>query len=204
MENIKDIIDKIYNQILLNIDKRIILLRNKQVIQWIFDDLTFLSLYVGTNKNNEDEWGRNLLKVFNPKLKVNKQWTHAIGEQLCRELILLDGFEYSNPCKKDHYKPDVEDNNYIWEVKTQTYYTSGTAGEKILGCPFKYAEVPKLYCKPLKILCIGGAEKICRNSYGNLKGIKNTKIKQKFIDFFKSQCIEFIGATDILKLLITN
>jgi hypothetical protein len=32
----------------------------------------------------------------------------------------------------------------------KTLYTSGTAGEKILGCPFKYAEIPDhLYGKPL-------------------------------------------------------
>jgi hypothetical protein len=58
------------------------------------------------------------------------------------------------------------------EVKCGTYYTNGTAHEKILGCPFKYADIPILYSKPLKIVCIGGAEKICREQYGNLSGEK--------------------------------
>ena len=87
----------------------------------------------------------------------------------------------------------------ILEVKTQTFYTSGTAGEKILGCPFKYSEVPDLWGKPLKIICLGGAEDICRRQYGNLPGEKCSPQKKKFLDFFKENRIEYIAATDILK-----
>jgi hypothetical protein len=86
------------------------------------------------------------------------------------------------------------------EVKTETYYTTGTAGEKILGCPFKYAEVPIWYGKPLRILCLGGAEKACREEYGNL-GDKGSPQKKKFLEFFKENQIEYVGATDLLSLL---
>ena len=79
-----------------------------------------------------------------------------------------------------------------------------TAGEKILGSPFKYADIPQLYGKPLKILCMGGAEKVCRESYGNLPGEKTSAQKQKILECFREIGIEYIGATDILKLLVVS
>jgi len=109
--------------------------------------------------------------------------------------------EFYKPINKHHYQPDTEVDDAIWEAKANTFFTEGTAGEKILGCPFKYAEIPDLYGKPLKILCMGGAERLCREKYGNLPGHKCSKQKQKFIDFFRENNIEFIGATDILNTI---
>jgi hypothetical protein len=117
-------------------------------------------------------------------------------------LYLLLGKKVSKPFKKEHYLPDLEVDDAVIEAKTQTYYTGGTAGEKILGCPFKYSEVPDLYSKPLKIICIGGAELICRENYGNLAGEKCSPQKKKFVHFFKENQIEFMGATDILRSIV--
>jgi hypothetical protein len=86
----------------------------------------------------------------------------------------------------------------VIEVKTETYFTEGTAGEKILGVPFKYRKIPMLYSKPLQILCIGGAEKASREQYGNLPGPIVSSDDTVWFDFYKSQQIEFIGATDLL------
>ena len=97
---------------------------------------------------------------------------------------------------------DYEVDDALLEVKTQTYHTSGTAGEKILGSPFKYAEIPELYSKPLRIVCIGGAERICREQYGNLVGPKCSIQKKRFIDFYKENNIEYVGATEILKAFV--
>ena len=96
--------------------------------------------------------------------------------------------------------PDLETDDYIVEVKTQTYFTSGTAGEKILGTPFKYRNVPVLYKKPLLIMCIGGAEKMCKENYGILCKNKDER-SSEFLDFFKSMGVEYIGITDILKTI---
>ena len=101
--------------------------------------------------------------------------------------------------KQDNFKVGAIIEDAIVEVKTGTFYTSGTAGEKILGCPFKYAEIPELYGKPLKILCLGCAEKVCRESYGNLPGAKCSPQKKAFLDFFRAQGIEYIGASDVLR-----
>lgn len=191
-------------------DSRIVLLRIREVIMWLFADLSFLPPIEKKNKSNdipkykvlEDKWGQAIMKIRRPDLKLDKQWTNKFGEHICEEIYTLLGKNVSKPVKKNHYQPDHEIDNAIIESKTGTFYTGGTAGEKILGCAFKYSEIPDLYSKPLKILCMGGAEKICREQYGNLDGSKCSIQKRKFLDFYKGIGIEYIGATDILKQLI--
>jgi hypothetical protein len=203
-------IDRICAYISSNMNPLIVLLRNKEVIQWIFGDLSFLPSFEKKNKTVdeskyklfEDKWGQNTLKLIRPDLKLDKQWTNRFGEYLCEEIYTLMGKNVSKPTKKEHYQPDCEIDTNIIEVKTGTFHTSGTAGEKILGCPFKYAEIPDLYSKPLTILCIGGAEKVCREQYGNLVGSKCSIQKRRFLDFFKENNIEYIGATDVLLSLL--
>jgi len=204
-------IDQVCAYILSNTNPKIILLRRKEVVQWIFGDLSFLPCIEKKNKTVdetkykllEDKWDKNTLKIIRPDLKLDKQWTNRFGEYLCQEIYILMGKDVSKPMKKEHYQPDCEIDTNIIEVKTGTFHTSGTAGEKILGCPFKYAEIPDLYSKPLTILCIGGAEKVCREQYGNLVGIKCSIQKKRFLDFFKENKIEYIGATDVLTSLLS-
>ena len=188
----------------------LVLLRQKQVIQWLFGDLSFLPEIQKKNKTTdektykvlEDKWGQDMLRIRRPDLKLDKQWTNKFGEHLCEEIFTLLGKQVTKPVNKQHYQPDAEVDDAILEAKAQTFFTSGTAGEKILGSPFKYAEVPQLYGKPLKILCMGGAEKVCRESYGNLPGEKSSAQKQKILECFREIGIEYIGATDILKSLV--
>lgn len=189
-----------------NTDTQIILLRNKEVIQWLYGDLSFLPAIEKKNKTAdeakykilEDKWGQETLRIRRPDLKLDKQWTNKFGEHLVEEIYLLSGKVVSKPTKKEHYQPDSEVDDAILEAKAGTFHTGGTAGEKILGCPFKYAEIPDLYGKPLKIVCMGGAERVCRESYGNLPGAKCTAQKKRFLDFFRENRIEYIGASDIL------
>jgi len=204
-------IDKVTKLISSTRDKRIVMLRNKEVIQWLVDDLSFLPSIEKTKnkskdelryKNLEDEWGRQVLKSRRPDLKLDKQWTNKFGEYIAEELYILNKTSVLKPVKKNNYQPDLETDSAIIEVKTGTYFTSGTAGEKILGCPFKYCEIPDIYSKPLIILCIGGAEKMCREQYGNLAGEKCSKQKKKFLSFFKRNRIEYKGATELLQSII--
>jgi hypothetical protein len=202
-------IKKVCEYIASNTNNNIILLRKKEVIQWLFGDLSFLPPIEKKNKTSdevkykvfEDKWGQEILKIRRPDLKLDKQWTNKFGEHICEEIYFLLGKSVSKPIKKEHYQPDSEVDDAIIEAKAGTFHTAGTAGEKILGCPFKYAEIPDLYGKPLKILCMGGAEKVCRESYGNLPGAKCSKQKKKFLDFFRENRIEYIGASDILRSL---
>jgi hypothetical protein len=188
---------------------KIVLLRQEEVVEWLFGDLSFLPEIEKKNKTqdtkklkiHEDNWGRAIMKLRRPDLSFDKQWTNKFGEYLAEELYTLLGKDVSIPVKKNCHQPDLEIDDFIVEAKSETYFTTGTAGEKILGCPFKYAEVPILYNKPLKIICIGGAEKVCIEEYGNLSDLKCTPQKKKFLDFFRENGIEYIGATDILKAL---
>jgi hypothetical protein len=202
ISNFMEFISKIENT-------QIVLLRQKTVVQWLHGDLSFLPHFEKKNKTTdeakykilEDKWGQQMLKLRRPDLKLDKQWTNKFGEHICEELYTLLGKVVSKPLKKQHYQPDSEVDDAIIEAKAQTFYTSGTAGEKILGCPFKYSEIPDLYSKPLKILCMGGAEKICRETYGNLPGVKCTPQKQKFLDFFRQNNIEYIAASHLITSL---
>lgn len=192
-----------------NTQEGIVLLRQKEVVQWLFGDLSFLSEIEKKNKTAdkakykvlEDAWGREVMKKRRPDLPMEQQWTNVFGEYICEEMYTLLGKVVSKPDVKDGFKPDREVDDAIIEAKTQTFHTSGTAGEKILGCPFKYAQIPDLYGKPMKIVCLGGAEKVCRESYGNLDGAKCSAQKMKFLNFFRENGIEYIGASDILRKL---
>lgn len=209
-QEMQELIENVCKMIASNSAAGIVLLRQKQVIQWLFGDLSFLPEIQKKNKTTdekiykvlEDKWGQDMLRVRRPDLKLDKQWTNKFGEHLCEEIFTLIGKQVSKPVNKQHYQPDAEVDDAILEAKAQTFFTSGTAGEKILGSPFKYAEVPQLYGKPLKILCMGGAEKVCRESYGNLPGEKTSAQKQKILECFREIGIEYIGATDILKSLV--
>jgi hypothetical protein len=202
-------IEKFYEFVSKIENSEIVLLRRKEVIQWLFGDLSFLPEIEKKNKKSdeeqkkilEDRWGRAMMKKVRPDLKLEKQWTNLFGELITKELYILQGKVPKKPEKKGRHQPDLEVDVEIIEAKAQTFFTSGTAGEKILGCPFKYADIPDLYGKPLKILCMGGAEKVCRENYGNLPGVTCSPQKKKFLDFFRENRIEYIGASDILRSL---
>lgn len=203
------IIDKVYKHVESNKDANITLLRNKEVICWLFGDLSFLQPIEKKNKTSdckkykllEDKWGRDVMKKRRHDLTLDGQWTNLFGEYICEELFALSGKTCSKPIKKNHYQPDYEVDDAIIEAKAGTFNTTGTASEKILGTPFKYAEIPALYSKPLKIVCIGNAEKECREKFGNLPGERCSAQKKIFLDFYTKMGIEYIGATDILKSL---
>lgn len=182
-------IDNITNKI-ININKvknlNLTLLINKDIIKWLYN-CEIIKNNTKYNKIIEDNWGRAIMKTRRPDLKLNKQWTNKLGEHLCEELFQLKDIIINKPQSKNGYIPDFETPNEIIEVKTGTYYTSGTASEKILGCPFKYCEVPQLYNKPLVIVCVGGAEYACKKQYKILYESSISQQKQKFIDFFQSK-----------------
>ena len=48
-------------------------------------------------------------------------------------------------------------------------------------------------------MCIGGAEKICREYYGVLPGNKCSAKKQEILEVFRQIQITYVGATDVLR-----
>lgn len=196
---------KIWQKIQSCKDPRVRFLRNITVLQWLCGDLSFLPPIEKKNKTNdikkykvlEDEWGRDILRQMRPDLTPEKQWTGPFGQHLCEEIYILLGKKCTKPLKKEGHDPDHEVDDAIVEVKTQTYYTRGTAGEKIMGARSKYKKIPRLYGKPLVIVCLGGAEKLCREKYGVLGPITSPEEKDER-EYYRIKKIELIGATDLL------
>jgi hypothetical protein len=195
-------IDSVYNKIHL-IDSDVVLLKEKEVIQWLFGDTSFLLSEKKVNKKvnkkalkkREDSWGKEMLQLVYPDFN-STQWTGPFGERIVNELYKLIGKSISKPKNKNGFEPDFETDDFIIEVKSQTYYTDGTAGEKILGSPLKYADVPELYSKPLNIICIGNAEKMCKEHYKIIG--PTTRAKQKILSTYEEIGIIFIGITELL------
>lgn len=199
--------EEIYNKFSDIKDSRIILLRNKEIIKWLLNDLEFLEKLIPENtkktpkilKEIEDKWGQDMLKLKRPDLKSSGQWTTCLGQHIVEEYYQLLNLVVKKPEKIKNLEPDWETDLEILEVKTGTYYTTGTAHEKILGTPFKYCNVPVLYKKPLKIFCLANAEFVCKNNYGNIEGPKCDEIKKEFLHFFKEKGITYIAFSDLLK-----
>ena len=105
------------------------------------------------------KWCLNM-HSFKTKEDVKKQWSGPFGERIVKEFYRQSGNNvHENVEIKEGFHPDIETDDFMVEVKTQTFFTTGTAGEKIIGVPIKYRNIPKLYGKKLIIVCVGGAEK---------------------------------------------
>ena len=92
----------------------------------------------------------------------------------------------------------METDDAIWEVKTRNWNTPGTAGEKVLGVPYKYSDIPRLYGKPLKIVLVAYQEH--EFIYGHTKLFGDiSPDKQKMLNFWKEMGIEYVKCTDLLK-----
>ena len=146
-------------------------------------------------KNEEKKWGNKMLG----NKKESKMWTAYLGEGIVEKILKEMGGNPTRPERKEKLRPDWETSDAIYEIKTRNWTTSGTAGEKVFGVPYKYARVPKIYGKPLKIICIAYQEK--EHSVGEYKifGNKLYPEHKKMLDFWKTMNIEFIPFTEFAK-----
>lgn len=184
------------------------MLTNEEIFSWVFEDLDYLRSFDKNLKNAEDKWGKNMLKRYWPQYQEEKrkQWTNKFGENLCKEYLQLIGKEnIESQKKKDGSQPDFLTKNEIWEVKTGTYYTSGTAHDKIASVPWNYGgDMKKFEKSALMILCIGGAEKYSRNKLGIFPGPKQTEFRKLELAHWKSKNIHFISLKDALASFINE
>jgi hypothetical protein len=171
------------------------LLKNPEVVQWLKGDLSFLSR---ARKKEEDAWGRALLQSYRPDIRVNKQWSGLLGELIVRDLFRLMGCELKRAERREDLLPDFESDDFVIEVKTSTYMTMGTASEKIMGTGFKYAAVPRVYGKPLFIVCLAGAERdACK--YGVFG--QGCEEKNKQLELWREQKINFVKISKVIEML---
>ena len=147
-------------------------------------------------KANEKAGGNRIIGAIN-----NNQWTTLLGEGLVRETLQRLGETVRRPQTINRYRPDLETDTCIYEVKTRNWTTSGTAGEKVLGTMYKYASVPRLYGKPLKIVCVGYQQWELEN--GNTKIFKEVHPEQQaFLDLAESLNIEYVKFSDLVAQLV--
>ena len=104
-------------------------------------------------QDNEKKWGNDMIGQMN-----NGQWTTLLGEKLVYDVLQLRGENPRKVVRKNGFEPDWETDEYMYEVKTSNWWVNGTAGEKVYGTFIKYQNIPDLYGKPLRIVCVANQE----------------------------------------------
>lgn len=142
----------------------------------------------------ERKWGNSMIN----NKKNTCQWTTKLGEDMVYDILKLKGENPKKPKIKGGFKPDWETDSYIYEVKTSSWHIGGTAGEKVLGTFIKYQNIPELYGKPLKIICVARQE--YELEYGKVKyfGKDINEKNKKILELAKSWDIEYIKFSDLI------
>lgn len=179
------------------------ILAKPNVVHWLCGKTNFLFPEGVSNVirkeriEREKKWGAHVLgKPIPDKL----HWTGPFGEYIGYDLMKNWHGEVWKPQTIQGFNLDWETDHIIMEVKTGAHFVKGSIDEKILGTPFKYVDVPQIYGKPLWVLCVGRCERVCRDVYGNLPGMTQTKShsKREVLSFFEERGIYFVGATELL------
>jgi len=139
-------------------------------------------------------WGNSMIHKTN-----SNQWTTMLGENLVYDVLKLKG---ENPRKvkaKGGFLPDWETDDYIYEVKTSNWWVTGTAGEKVLGTWIKYQNIPELYDKPLRIVCVAHQEYELEYGKVNYFGDNMTEKTKQILSLFKSWNIEYVKFSEMVK-----
>mgnify|MGYP001445720491 CR=1 FL=1 len=148
-------------------------------------------------KEKEKKWGNKMIGKTD-----NKQWTTGLGERLVKEILKLRGENPRKPECKGGFQPDWETDKNVYEVKTSNWRVEGTAGEKVLGTWIKYQDIPELYGKPLKIVCVAYQEEELKNGKTRYFGDNITKKTQEILDLAKSWGIEYVCFSDLVSPIL--
>ena len=148
-------------------------------------------------QEKEKKWGNEMIRQTN-----NGQWTTLLGEKLVYDVLQLRGENPRKVVRRDGFEPDWETDEYMYEVKTSNWWVSGTAGEKVYGTFIKYQNIPELYGKPLKIVCVAYQEEELTNGKTKYFGDNITKKTQEILDIAKSWGIEYIRFSDLVSPIL--
>lgn len=144
-------------------------------------------------EEKEKLWGNTMIGQ-----NGNGQWTTKLGEELVYDVLELMGKNPKKTKSINGFKPDWETDDYIYEVKTSNWWVSGTAGEKVLGTWIKYQDIPELFGKPLRIVCVAFQE--YELEYGKVKyfGENISEKTKKLLELAKTWNIEYIRFSDLV------
>ena len=147
-------------------------------------------------QEKEKKWGNDMIQQVN-----NGQWTTLLGERLVYDVLQLLGENPKKVVRKDGFEPDWETDDYMYEVKTSNWWVSGTAGEKVYGTFIKYQNIPELYGKPLRIVCVANQEEELTTGKTKYFGEDITKKTQQVLDLASSWGIEYVRFSDLVSPL---
>ena len=152
-------------------------------------------------QENEKKWGNAMIQQTN-----NGQWTTLLGEQLVFDVLQLRGENPRKVVRKDGFEPDWETDEYMYEVKTSNWWIDGTAGEKVYGTFIKYQNIPELYRKRLRIVCVANQEEELTNGKTKYFGENITKKTKQVLDLASEWGIEYVKFSELVSpiLPITN
>jgi hypothetical protein len=167
------------------------------VLEWLHADGAFLRR-LQSKEDGERNWGSRLIG------HDTAFWTTLLGEGILNDLLLLRGEE---PTRADRtiraanglrVLPDRVTDCAVYEAKTRSYAAArGTAGERTLGSAVKYLEVPRLYNRPLFIVCLAHQE-VEADRVFQVFNPKSAELKRQ-LDFWKEYKIEFVKGTAMLE-----
>jgi hypothetical protein len=137
-----------------------------------------------------------MIEIFGWSVKKNSsQWTTCLGENLTKVVFqTVLNTKIWRPKKLQGFKPDWETDNFVIEVKSRNWTTPGTIGEKVLGTPYKYSKIPKLYGKPLLIVLVAYQEFECSGGKLNMFETK-CEIKNEIMNLYKRHNIFYFKSS---------
>jgi hypothetical protein len=144
------------------------------------------------SQENEKKWGNDMIQQTD-----NGQWTTLLGETLVFDVLEMRGENPKRVVRKEGFEPDWETDDYMYEVKTSNWWVDGTAGEKVYGTFIKYQNIPELYGKPLRIVCVAYQEDELTNGKTTYFGEKITPKTKQLLDMAKEWDIEYIKFSDL-------
>ena len=184
------------------------ILKEPLVRSWIQRGAFFQELEKNSRKksderaSNEKEkvWAHDILKKYFNYQKTTNQWTTTLGEYLVK-IMLEEKYgagKVWRPEIKSGFHPDWETPDSLYEVKSRNYTTTGTAGEKILGCPIKYIDIPKIYGKPLNIVLLGYQEYEADNNFKLFDWDNMSSEKTQLLNMLRMFKIEYLRGSELL------
>lgn len=153
-------------------------------------------------KEKEYKWGVDKTMKYNIPIEGSLRfWSGAFGEYYVYSSLITKCKSVRRPTPMNGLTPDWECDDFIYEVKTRNYTSKGSAGEKALGIPLKYCDIPELYKKPLKIVLVGRMEYDGINKYNilhnNELSIKSSDAKSLLLNTYENMGITFLGASEL-------
>ena len=148
-------------------------------------------------QEKEKKWGNDMIGQIN-----NGQWTTLLGEKLVFDVLKARGENPRKVIRMDGFEPDWETDKYVYEVKTSNWWVSGTAGEKVYGTFIKYQNIPELYGKPLRIVCVAYQEEELLNGKTKYFGENITEKTKQILELASSWGIEYIQFSDLVSSIL--